>query len=188
MNPACSGQLAGTLAIRELHDPESGAYIDPARSDFIFFGFDEIVITAVSTFALWYAYGGLLFDSGVVDFGQTAYAGTLLLGASDVDALEGEACGSFVLTFIPDLDFTFLTTPLVDRFETSLVPQIAPLTINIGEDGTCIYSDRTCTESCEVPRGTCATTGGLWTPGGSCPDRPPLGDGKPGPRSGSRDE
>ena len=191
-----------TFCLGPNHDPEPGAYIDEGRSDFVFFGFDEIVISAVDTaHSAANRYGGLEFDSasGVVDIGQSAYVGTLLLAASDVDDFEGEACGSFVLTFVRDLHGTFLESQRVQNpawFPTGrradIIPLFAPLTINVGEDGSCFYPDRTCVEvtqtTCEVTQATCATTGGLWTPGGSCPDRPPPGDGKPGPRGGSRDE
>ena len=170
------------------HDPKSGAYIDQGRSDFVLFGFDEIVITAVAVQTLTYRYGGLLFDSGVVDIGQTAYAGTLLLAVSDADDLEGEACGSFVVTFLRDFfaGFTFLTSKSVGSSEAELVPGVAPLTINVGEDGACIYPDQACVEACEVTQATCAAAGGLWNPGRSCPDRFGPGDAKRGPAS--RDE
>ena len=177
------------------HDPELGAYIDEGRSDFVFFGFDEIVITAVSTGTSAYSYGGLQFDetSGAVDIGQSAYVGTLLLAPSDIDDYQGEACGSFVVTFDPNYNYTFLESQWVPRgtlpsrsWSTLFVPRFGPLTINVAEVGACIYPDRACVEACEVTRATCATTGGLWNPGRSCPDRLLLGDGKRSPAS--RDE
>ena len=100
------------------HAPSLGAFIHGGRPDFILAGF--AVIDGVGTSSLDYNYFGVADESGVMDTGNAAYAGTLILAVSE------DACGTFRFELAP-CGRTLLGSPTNESIEPALAALVLQL-------------------------------------------------------------
>lgn len=132
--PAPFVTCSGGLCVGGSHDTAQGVFIETERDDFAYSGLEFVAAVRTPQGNLSPAWGAtVLSDSGPGDVGQSAYAGTHIVQASD------DACGTFTFSY-----GTFLGTFVILRDGGIAMPglELAPdvidtVSVTVDHDGPC---------------------------------------------------
>ncbi len=107
------------------HTPDAGGFITHLRTDFVLFGLDGQQPTCV-TQSIDYSYYGIADAIGTPDTTPSTprYLGTLIL------KMSANACGTFTIGFVQEINSTFIVDPATFKPNVSL-PTLQPLILTV---------------------------------------------------------